>query len=217
MDGQHPRVLQFRRYALVVFSSAVLIAACERPHELRVPMAYRPTDQLEVTNLNVGREVTVGVVVVDSRGDTAAVGANNEKAPTVPIYPTGDSPAEFLSRAVALELTKAGLSVETDIPRAAKLLTLTITKFWVEETDLYRATILTDVHVTDASRREIWQGVISGSSERFGRSLSAENYQESFSDASLALVQTLLRTPQFVEALKAPASPPARRRSPSSR
>jgi len=76
---------------------------------------------------------------------------------------------------------------------------------WADETNTYKSSITTDAQLIDSSGRRLWQGKVTGGSERFGRSLSAENYQETLSDAVVNLVDNLLRNPGFVDALSSAA------------
>ena len=190
---------------LTLVVGAVLMAGCERPKELRVPLDYRPTDRIEVTGLNVPPTVRLAVTVVDNRTDKSSIGQNSEGSPPVPIYPNEPSPDVFVRDAIAHEFANAGIPIETDAHRASKVLTLRLERLWAEETNTYKSSIATDAQLIDSSGRRLWQGKVTGGSERFGRSLSAENYQETLSDAVVNLVDNLLRNPGFVDALSAPA------------
>src|SRR5262249_35206447 len=121
----------------------------------------------------------------------------------------------FVQDGVARELTNAGIAVEPEAKSATKILKLGLQRFWVDETSTYHSEILTAADLTDTAGEALWRGPGSGNKPKVGRSLSAENYQESLSDAVVDMVQNLLRNPTFVEALNAPPShtPEARPRS----
>jgi hypothetical protein len=190
---------------LTVVVGAALLAGCQRPKELRVPLDYRPTDRIEVTGLKVPQTLRLAVTVIDNRPDKSSIGQNSEGSPPVPIYPNEPSPDVFLRDAVAHEFANAGIPIESDAHRANKVLSLRLERLWAEETNTYKSSIATDAQLIDSSGRRLWQGKVTGGSERFGRSLSAENYQETLSDAVVNLVDNLLRNPAFVDALNAPA------------
>ena len=201
---------------IMVLAVVALLAACERPKELRVPLDYRPTDRLALAGLRVAPGTRVAVRVTDHRTDAASIGSNTEDtAKPVPIYASSPPPDAFVQDGVARELTNAGVAVEPEAKSATKILKLDLQRFWVDETNTYHSTILAGADLTDTGGKSLWRGQVSGNNQKFGRSLSAENYQETFSDAVVDMVQNLLRNPTFVEALNAPPShtPEARSRS----
>ncbi len=191
----------------MLLAAVFLVAACQHPSELRVPLDYRPTDRLALTGLKVSPGTRVGVRVSDERTDATAIGRNTEnESKPIPIYATQPPPDGFVRDAVARELGNAGIPVEPDPKSANKVLKLGLKQFWADETSTYHSTVRADADLTDASGKSLWRGQVSGDNQKFGRSLSAENYQESLSDAVVDLVQNLLRNPTFVEALNAPPS-----------
>jgi len=201
---------------IVLLAAVALLAACERPKELRVPLDYRPTDRLALAGLRVAPGTRVAVRVTDQRTDAASIGSNTENAAQpVPVYASSPSPDAFVQDGVARELANAGIAVESDPKAANKVLKVGLRRFWAEETNTYHTTLLADADLTDTAGKSLWRGQVSGNNQKFGRSLSAENYSESFSDSVVDMVQNLLRNPTFVEALNAPPShtPEARPRS----
>ena len=203
-----------RSLPLALVVGLALVTGCERPKELRVPLDYRPTDRMKLGGLDVVPGVRLAVSVVDARADTAAIGQNAEGSPPVPIYAGGPSPDVFVRDGVARELANAGIPVESDPHAANKGLTLRLQRFWTDETSTYKTSILASAELTDASGRSLWRGQVTGNNKRFGRSLKAENYQETLSDAVVDLVQNMLHDPAFGQALNAPpARAPAVRKS----
>jgi len=190
-----------------------LAAGCQRPKELRVPLDYRPTDKLEIPGVTIPSGVHIAVVASDKRDDPSAIGRNDEEKVPVPIYATDlRTPDQFLRDVVSRELGNAGLIVASEPGGAPRVLHLTLTQFWIDETSRYHGMVVADAELT-AGRQRLWQGRVSGSNERFGRSLSAENYQEVFTDSTIDLVQNLLRAAGFVPALtQAPPHAPAGKR-----
>lgn len=186
--------------------SIFLTAACQRPAMVRVPMEYRPTGPLETGAISGGLPAgqTVAVTATDSRADRSAIGTNVEKegAP-IPIYAEGN-PDQFVREAVARELGNVGMSVVNDPSQAKRVLHFDLNRFWTEESSLYRGTVNANVELRTASGKVLWHGLASGSSKRFGRSLSSENYQEAFSDATMDMIQNLLKNGDFLAALRAP-------------
>ena len=195
------------RAGLGLLAIVLVVAACERPKELRVPLDYRPTDRLAVGGVRVPPGLRLAVNATDARTDASEIGRNAEGTPPVPVYAASPPPETFVRDGVARELSNAGIQVESDPHRATKILNLRLQRFWTDETSTYKTTIMTDAQLTDPAGHRVWQGVVSGNNERFGRSLKAENYQESLSDAVVNLVGNLLGNSSFVDALNAPAAP----------
>lgn len=209
-----PRAQKPLALLLPLVLGTLLAAGCERPKELRVPLDYRPTDHLEVSGLELPTGMRVAVTAVDTRTDTSAIGRNAEHDVPIPILPDQRTPDEFLRDAVSRELANAGLTIEPEPRQASKVLNVSLQRFFVEETGTYEGTIAGAAQLKDASGRRLWEGQVSGTGKRWGRSLSPENYQETLSDATVALVQGLLRNPAFVQALRAePSRAPAGRRA----
>ncbi len=198
--------MPIRPFTIVLAIATMIVAGCQRPKELRVPLDYRPTDRLEVGTFQPPAGVRVSVITVDGRDDRSTIGQNVEKSPAVPVYSGDPPPDAFLRDAVARELANAGVAVESDPHQAGKVVSLRVKRFWTEEGTTYKTSIVTEAQVTDLGGHHLWESQVAGSNEKFGRSLSAENYQEGLSDATVDLVQNLLRSPGFCDALKAAAT-----------
>ena len=191
------------------FLSAIVVllatSGCRAPiTQLGVPLEYRPTNQLALER--IGGSVTAGqplaVAVSDDRQEKAAVGRNLEKeGRPIPILAERQSPEQFVAEVVSRELGKAGVSIAPDSSQAHCTLRLAIARFWTEESSLYRGSIAAKAVLVTKNGKSMWSGDVVGESKRFGRSLSTENYQQTFSDAALDLVSNLLRSPGFRDAL----------------
>ncbi len=94
--------------------------------------------------------------------------------------------------------------------RADKLLSGSILKFWTVETTRYHTQTELRVEVRDAGGKVTFSKVIAGVGKNFGRSLSEVNYNESFSDSLVMIVDFLLGDPEFLQGLaEKPLPPPA--------
>lgn len=195
----------FRTLAVsFLFALAAPLAGCRPPvTQLAVPLEYRPTSTLRLDK--VGGAVTgappLAVAVSDDRADKTTVGKNVEKeGRPVPVLAERSTPEQFLTDAVGRALGQAGVTV-AEPGRARCTLRLSITNFWTEEASTYHGSIAANASLVSKGGASLWSGTATGQSKRFGRSLSAANYQETFSDASLDLVQGLLADPGFRSAL----------------
>ena len=174
----------------------------KRPASISVPLKYRPTSQLKMSAFAgdiPDSKIQIGPVT-DHRPDKDRVGENLEEKDPVAVQ-TGDDPTEFVKTHLGDLLTKAGLQVASEGGPSDRVLLTELHTFWVKETNTYESEIRATFVVQDRGGKQLWKGTINGTSERFGRSLSAENYQEVLSDAMVDLVQNLLSNQKFREAL----------------
>jgi hypothetical protein len=79
-----------------------------------------------------------------------------------------------------------------------------IRRFFVTEVSTYGGEISLLIHVKNGAGKELWTGVVTGDSTRWGRSYSAANYYETMSDMVLSATHNLLATGGFHDALAKP-------------
>ena len=174
----------------------------KRPASINVPLKYRPTSQLKMSAFAGDipeSKVQIGPVT-DSRPDKQRVGENLEEKNPVAVQ-TGDDPTAFVRTHLGDLLTKAGLQIAPEGSQADRVILTELHTFWVKETDTYESEIRGTFIVQDRTGKQLWKGTMNGTAKRFGRSLSAENYQEVLSDGMVDLVQNLLSNQKFREAL----------------
>ena len=78
-----------------------------------------------------------------------------------------------------------------------------VVQFYVLEDNLYRGAVGLKITAEAPDKSMLWQGLITGTSQRFGRSYSEENYYETLSDAYIEAVQNLVKDKGFAKALRA--------------
>lgn len=78
-----------------------------------------------------------------------------------------------------------------------------VVQFHVLEDTRYKGTVGLKITAETPDKGRIWQGLVTGTVKRFGRSYSQENYYETLSDAYLEAVQNLFKDESFVKALQA--------------
>lgn len=188
----------------IVFATASALEA--KPKLLKdVALAWRPTTTLgekssiELTGLF---KVKLEVSLTDSRAQPNLIAENREDEEDDGILPvtTKDVVADWLETRVGEQLGAYGLNI---VASGGDLVVEgEIRRFMVTETETYQADIGILVTVRDAQKKELWQGMVNGSAERFGRSYKLENYHESISDAVLEAVHSMLENEGFRKALK---------------
>jgi hypothetical protein len=169
-----------------------------------VPMEFRPehAESLSGPSLGGGDVKVYLAPATDKRAEKDTIGKNIEGATPVPIYSSGKTPPEFVHDVLLDELKNFGVQT-ADAPEAAdRVITLDLTRFFVEEKNNYQAEVKAQVEVKDKGGRSLYRGQIAGDGQTFGRSLSAENYQQTLSDATRKAVGNLINQPKFAEALQ---------------
>ena len=186
--------------AAIALALTMLSIGCQAPGPVNVPLVFRPTETIGVIS-GVGLDQPMVVIVQDSRDQKQDIGANVEKAQPLRVY-TNDDPAGFVRNVLVEKLHGAGATIVPDSSKAKRTVQLNLTRFWCNEGDTYQTEVTSTAMVLDAGGKQLWKAVVSGSNSRFGRSHSAENYQECFSDATLQMVGNLLTNPEFHAAMK---------------
>lgn len=178
---------------------------CIKPTSLSVPMQFRPTNTLN-TNAVSGRLPATAKVYIapveDKRTDKLdLIGENLESSKPVPVYAADKKPAEFVRDVLQQDLPKAGIQIAPDPTAATRIIDVELTQFLAQENPGYKGEVRAVVKVSDPSGKQLFSGPFSGSSTRFGRSLSAENYQETISDAVRDMTNGMLNNVGFLQAL----------------
>ena len=170
---------------------------------VNVPLQFRPAHAEPLTGTITASDVKVNLAPInDKRDNKEQIGTNVENATPVPIYATAEkSPTDFVHGVLEQELKKFGVEL-TDAPEAAdRVISIDLTRFWVEEGNNYKAEVSGLAQVKDKGGRVRWKGPVAGDGTTFGNSLKPENYNEVLSDATRRLVGSLLSNPKFQESL----------------
>ncbi len=137
---------------------------------------------------------------IDERENFNLIGENREDEDEGKILPvtTKSSVPDFLKETFAILFKEVGLGVSesSDI-----VFNLSIKKFMVIETNLYRAEVSFNVTLLKKGNL-VYDENIRGSAKRFGRSYKLDNYLESLSDAILDGFVSLFKNERFLKALK---------------
>ena len=211
-DSLVPRRLVLRGLSLVCVAvltlGAVGCGANSKKASPTVNLKFRPTSQMKMgtfagdlpdTTVHVGQ-------VTDARDNKDQIGENVEEKAPVAVF-AGSEPTEFVQQTLNDLLSRAGLKTNAGQDQADRVLAADLHRFWTQESNTYEAEVRATVTVNDKGGRQLWKGTINGTAERFGKSLSPENYQEVFSDAMVNMVQDLLNNPGFRASLKKDAKP----------
>lgn len=152
------------------------------------------TDMKEFSKLNLQKLLEHKFKIVDFKDNRSAplsrVGLNteNEKQP-LPVD-TKSNVADFITDSFTSVLKKSGF----DLVKTGEDLTLSadINDFMVTETNTYMGNLTLRVRISKGEK-VIWQGVVTGTSSRFGRSYKLDNYLEVMSDSIIDATLNLLK------------------------
>jgi hypothetical protein len=196
-----------RLLRLLALSGLVATGACSSAKpSLTVPLTFSPEEQVSgrYPGLRAPASVRLFVApVADERAQAETIGENTELSgrPPRPVYSTGPTAADFVGSVLARELSSVGMPVVTDESQLNRALTVTLTRFYTTESERYQTDVAATFEVRDHAGKVLWSAPASGHSDRFGRSLSTENYNQGFSDATLRMVAGVLNDPAFQRAL----------------
>lgn len=173
----------------------------QKTKTLDVPLEWTPKESpaLPVVDLTGGVRTLHVKSFTDVREEPSVIGENPEKKPPVSVRTSSDV-AAFVTKAVVRELTQLGLEVGEQ--GAERILTGEITQFWVKDTGSYDATIRVKLTVRDAAGAELWTGLATGRGENWGRQLKPVNYTEALTSALLDLMANIVRSPEFMTAIR---------------
>jgi hypothetical protein len=164
---------------------------------MQLQLTWMPTESshdLGTTAEQVFHGQTVSLSVVDTRQNTGRIGENREESEPRPVATT-DNVAQFLGQNYATVLRQDGVQV---VPSSAtRILRIELAEFWVAEKNTYQGSIRLQVTLANGAGKVLWKGNAQGTSNRWGRSFEQENYLQTFSDASLDALRSLLMNTDF--------------------
>jgi hypothetical protein len=121
------------------------------------------------------------VSLTDERAldDKTLIGENRESSTPVPVYALS-SVADFATEALRTCLLGWGVKVAPDADLVLKGAIVTL---FVTEGNTYVANARIRFRLENRAGESLWEGVATGDARRWGRSFSADNYNEEISDA----------------------------------
>ena len=199
-------VLATAGLAVLLFGNVA--ASCSmgsKVSSIDVPMEYKPrTAEMPSMRAPTGQPLKIFVSpAVDNRNDPRTIGTNTEDEMPIPVYAAGKTPADFVTDVLKQELTTAGLEVTGDVSSTQRQIDTEIIQFNVTEGNSYKAIVQLRVKIVDPTGKVVWQATGNGEGSNHGKSKSAINYQQTFSDALRRAIGKVMAEPKFVEAVSA--------------
>jgi hypothetical protein len=177
-----------------------------------ISLEYKPNAKLKASPASVTPLRIFFEEFKDERPDPSQVGENLEDKAERVVVATVDPKASghLVESALTTEFRKKGFTLVDQAGQADKVIGGSLVKFWTVETSRYNTETQVKVEVRDPSGRVTFSRLVTGTGKNFGRSLSETNYNESFSDSLVMIIERLFLDQDFIKTLgekPAPARP----------
>jgi len=177
-----------------------------------ISLEYKPNAKVKASPAAVPPAKIFFGEFKDERPDPRQVGENTEDKAKRVVIATDDPKASghLVEAALTNEFRKKGFTLVNQAGQAEKIVGGSLLKFWTVETSRYNTEAQVKMEVRDPAGRVTFSRLVTGTGKNFGRSLSETNYNESFSDSLVMIIETLFLDQDFIKALgekTAPASP----------
>ena len=187
-------------FFILLFIPVIIYSAEAAKKEIK--LEYKPTSVIKKGPTNIGN---LKIFIDDFKSDDSGneVGKNSEKKEKEVsiISKESNGPSYLVNKAFNKELKGIVFTVVSEKAQADRILGGTIIKFWCEETSLYQAVVRIKVEVKDKNGKVIFGKIYAETVKRFGRSLSEENYNETFSEAARHMIEAMFADNEFIKSL----------------
>lgn len=206
-SSHHGRRLSALRASLGALLLAGSVGCASTPDTMVLGLAYQPTSQPDGNKLQGLQPIPATMrvwinPVIDRHPEGSQIGVSQEED-DAPVYfgPNGLPPADFVRAALVPVLSAYAVPVAADTNTHTHVLQVEMNRFWTVEGSKYQATIGGSVVLADRAGQILWRGEVVGNSTRWGRTFTAINYQQAFSDAALDFGGKLALDPGFRAAM----------------
>jgi hypothetical protein len=177
-----------------------------------ISLEYKPNAKVKVSPASVPPLRIFFGEFKDERPDPSQVGENLEDKTKRVVIAADDPKASghLVGSALTNEFRKKGFRLVDQAGQADKIVGGSLIKFWTVETNRYNTETQVKLEIRDPSGQVTFSRLVTGTGKNFGRSLSETNYNESFSDSLVMIIETLFLDQDFIRALgekPAPARP----------
>lgn len=183
---------------VVVLSTAVLCACAAQPPLQNVALKWTPSADASFGVVEASRHQFSFDTFKDMRPQPELIAENREKAIPRQVT-TQDDVGAFVRTHMREMFARGGLT--TVDSGGDVIVSGEVRQFFVEETDTYKANVVLHVTVRNRQGAALWEGQVSGASSTFGRSYSMENYNQVLSNSIIDASATLLKDPDFRNAV----------------
>jgi hypothetical protein len=166
-----------------------------------IPLAWRPSKSLHGTAIRGPLRAVQFAPFMDDAPDPALIAENREQRLARPVT-TSTNVGTFVSQQMRHLFDDAGFRTVGVDGSGALVISGEVTRFFVVETDRYRATVALHVIMRTPGGPTLWEGDVSGSGDTFGRSYKMKNYDQVLSDAIVDATGALINDADFLRALR---------------
>lgn len=190
-----------KKIFLVVISLS-FVGGCATSKPLNnVPLVWKPTSDVGLGSVSLS-DVSGVIFAVpkfeDERTNKNLIGTNMESSPGKTVTTSENVALWSTSQFIEL-MKKHGLKVsETGNVNIIG----EIVDFNVNEVSDYKARVAIRIKAVDSSGATLWDGLMDGTTTRFGRSYSLDNYYETLTDAFIHGYRDLMTSTSFLESMK---------------
>lgn len=170
-----------------------------------IPLTWRPTggiyQEADTGKLSFLYNEKIKVVpFVDSRENPKEIGKNVESSFRTKLVTTRDDVAQWCTERFKYSLSQFGVipvaSGETLIFKGE------VVQFYVNEDKTYIGTVGIKLKVERPGGKSVWEGMMAGSTSKWGRSYKDENYHEALSDSFIKAFQGLTKNESLAKAIQ---------------
>ena len=192
--------MRIRRLAVLSMVLVPALVAWGKKPLTDVALVWKPTETLTSTG-GVAPTRIEFTQLGDPADQPKLIAENREDKEPKPVT-TKDDVGGFVTSQARRIFTESGW---TTVDQGGDVvLSGEVRRFFVEETDTYKGSVVLHIVARSRSGRVLWDGVVSGAASTFGRSYSMENYSEVLSDSLLRAVSSLIDNADFHKALMQP-------------
>ena len=181
----------------------IFLTSGAKPGQQTISLEYQPNAKIKAFPASVPPVRIFLGEFKDDRSDPRQIGENLEDKAKRVVIATDDPKASghFVAAALTNEFRKKGFKLVDQAGQADKIVGGSLIKFWTVETNRYNTETQVKMEIRDPSGRVTFSRLVTGTGKNFGRSLSETNYNESFSDSLVMIIETLFLDQDFIKAL----------------
>jgi uncharacterized lipoprotein YajG len=191
---------------LVHLAFLVTAVACGGSQLTNLPLSWRGVDESPRPSAAVAQSFAAAPIAFglrDVRPDPSAVGTYDDGTFTVR---TSDNVAQFCSNKLGEMLAHAGARMN-ETPQA--VLEAELLQYTVVEGATFAGTVQLRATVRRGNTGQEWSKIYTGTSKRFGRSHSADNFNEALSNALSDATSKMVTDDDFAHAIDPSIGPPS--------
>lgn len=179
--------------------------SCADKRVYKVPLNYTPTKQIQpLWTVIIGEQKIFFQTIKDERKlNSTQIGKNIQDEVPYFVCAQESNPSDFMAQSFRETFEKVGVTIVEEATGADLIFEIALKEFWVLEENVYQAKISAIIEVKDGSGKTLWRRPMFGIAKNWGRSHSVTNYNQTFSNAAINLMQNLINDQKFQQLIAA--------------